>query len=63
MDRMSNARASELSTDQEGVIIANDGCDPIGVLHHDRAMQLLSVALGRDQYFRDEIECLLVSDE
>jgi hypothetical protein len=63
MDRMSNARALSLSTDQEGAIIANDGWDPIGELHHDRAMQLLSVSLGRDQYFRDEIECLLVSDE
>jgi hypothetical protein len=63
MDRMSNARAFALSTDQEGTIIANDGCDPIAIQHHDRAMQLLSVALGREHYFRDEIECLLVSDE
>jgi hypothetical protein len=62
MDRMSPGRASALSADQEGTTIANDGDDPIAVVHHDRAMQLLSVALGRDQYFRDEIECLLVSD-
>jgi hypothetical protein len=62
MDIMSIDRAFALSTDQEGTIIANDGNDPIAVHHHDRAMQLLSVALGRDQYFRDEIECLLVSD-
>jgi hypothetical protein len=62
MDIMSIDRAFSLSTDQEGIPIANDGYDPIGVHHHDRAMQLLSVALGRDQYFRDEIECLLVSE-
>jgi hypothetical protein len=62
MDSMSVSRAIALSTDQEGTSISNDGDAPIHVLHHDRAMQLLSVALGRDQYFRDEIECLLVSD-
>jgi hypothetical protein len=61
MDSMSTSRAFALSTDEEGTIIANDGDDPIAVHYHDRAMQLLSVALGRDQYFRDEIECLLVS--
>jgi hypothetical protein len=62
MDCMSNDRAFALSTDQEGTHIANDGNDPIACDDHDRAMQLISVALGCDQYFRDEIECLLVSD-
>ena len=62
MDSMSVGRASALCNRKEGTLIANDGCDPISVDDHDRAMQLLSVALGRDQYFRDEIECLLVSD-
>jgi hypothetical protein len=62
MDRMSSDHAFAIGTDQEGTSIANDGDDPIAVHHQDRAMQLLSVALGRDQYFRDEIECLLVSE-
>jgi hypothetical protein len=62
MDSMSIGRAFALSKYQEGTPIANDGNDPIAVHHHDCAMQLLSVALGRNQYFRDEIECLLVSE-
>jgi hypothetical protein len=62
MDSMSAARAFALSTNQEGTTIANDGNDPIVGSRHDQAMQLLSVALGRTEYFRDEIECLLVSE-
>jgi hypothetical protein len=61
MDSMSVDRALALGMDKEGTTIANDGDDPISVCHQDRAMQLLSAALGREQYFRDEIECLLVS--
>ena len=41
--------------------VCNDGDDKIEDQDMERAMILLSNAIGRPQYFRDEIECLLVS--
>ena len=61
-DYMSTKRAAELGSSEPGTTVANDGDDRIITEYHDRAMRLLSVALGRPHYFRDEMECLLVRD-
>jgi hypothetical protein len=61
-DFMSRSRAANLGSSQPGTTVENDGDDRIVTKYHDRAMSLLSSALGRQHYFRDEMECLLVSD-
>jgi hypothetical protein len=61
-DRMSIDRAANLGSSEPGTTVVNDGDDGIITEYHDRAMRLLSSALGREQYFRDEMECLLVRD-
>lgn len=61
-DLMSRGRATNLGSSEPGTHIQNDGDDHIVREYHDRAMRLLSSALGRQHYFRDEMECLLVRD-
>ncbi len=61
-DLMSFDRAAHLGSSEPGITVANDGDDRIVSEYHDRAMRLLSSALGRQNYFGDEMECLLVRD-
>jgi hypothetical protein len=59
-DSMSTSRAANLGSSKPGITVVNDGNDRIVGEYHDRAMRLLSSGLGRQHYFRDEMECLLV---
>jgi hypothetical protein len=61
-DLMSTDRATDLGSSAPGTTVVNDGDDRIVREYHDRSMRLLSSALGRQHYFRDEMECLLVRD-
>jgi hypothetical protein len=61
-DLMSRDRAANLGSSEPGVTVVNDGDDRIIQEYQDTAMRLLSSALGRPHYFRDEMECLLVRD-
>jgi hypothetical protein len=61
-DLMSTDRAANLVSSKPGTSVVNDGDDRIVTEYHDRAMRLLSSSLGREHYFRDEMECLLVRE-
>jgi hypothetical protein len=56
----STDRADIVGSPEPGRTVVNDGDEIIVREYHDRAMRLLSSALGRQNYFRDEMECLLV---
>ena len=58
---MSVERSQSMSSLDQPTPVCNDGDDKIEDQDMERAMILLSNAIGRPQYFRDEIECLLVS--
>jgi len=55
---MSSEKATALANATE-VPIPDAQKSGVSPRHHDRAMFLLSVSLGRPRYFRDEIECIL----
>jgi hypothetical protein len=61
-DLMSSDLAAHLGSSEPGITVVNDGDNRIVSEYHDRAMRLLSSSLGRQNYFRDEMECLLVRD-
>lgn len=59
MSEMSKERARELTLNERGVTVDNDGVSSVPSGSQDNAMRLLAMELHLPIYHRDEIECLL----